>query len=208
MKSGNTCLFYIFAFLNFLLLIIALAVGGSGIYLWVVTHSINIFSISFMGAGVFILLLAVCSFCLRHSTFRLSIYCFILLILSSIMVAALVGFLVKREQVLDWASDHIKEEKDSEAWKEARERIEDNVDISKYILIATTAVTVLVLLFGMFYRCSVSSNKSDHYQTMRHQQRYDKVSGEIHTAQLRREEKQRLYAEKYGLSSVNNNQML
>ncbi len=122
----------------------------------------------------------------------------------------LVVFLTERERVLDWATEHITDPKESEAWEEARRHIEDNVDIARYILIAATSVTVLVLFFGMFYRCSVSSNRSDHNEAMRHQDRYEKVSQEINDAHARKEEKQRLYAEKYGINPTNgqNNQML
>eukprot|EP00344_Euplotes_crassus_P006498 CAMPEP_0196996840 /NCGR_PEP_ID=MMETSP1380-20130617/2626_1 /TAXON_ID=5936 /ORGANISM="Euplotes crassus, Strain CT5" /LENGTH=125 /DNA_ID=CAMNT_0042412933 /DNA_START=257 /DNA_END=634 /DNA_ORIENTATION=+ len=125
------------------------------------------------------------------------------------MVTVLIVFLTERERVLDWASEHIKD-KEGEAWEEARRHIENNIDIARYIIIATTSVTLLVLFFGMFYRCSVSSNKSDHHQDMRNKDRYQKVSNEIQEAQARKEEKQRLYAEKYGINPTggNNNQML
>mmetsp|Transcript_26547 Transcript_26547/g.26419 ORF Transcript_26547/g.26419 Transcript_26547/m.26419 type:complete len:89 (+) Transcript_26547:265-531(+) len=88
--------------------------------------------------------------------------------MSLIMATALVAFLVKRETVLDWASEHINEEKSSDAYEKARQHIEDNLDISKYILIATTTVTVLVTAFGIFYRCSMKSDRDGNYNRIRY----------------------------------------
>ena len=142
MKGGNACLFFIFTVLNFGLLILGGAISAAGIYLWTVTKSANIFTLSFVGAGVFVMLIATCAFCMRRSTFRLSIYILVLLILSAIMVAGMVLFITERDRVLDWASEHISEEKESEAWEEARRHIEDNLDITRYIIIGATALTV------------------------------------------------------------------
>ena len=142
MKSGNKCLFFIFVTLNFLLLLVGAAIGGSGIYLWTETRSANYFTMSFLVVGVFVMLIAACSFCLKNSTFRLSIYILILLILSAAMVTAMILFITERERVLDWATEHIKGEKEGEAFEEAKRHIEDNLEISRGVIIGATALTI------------------------------------------------------------------
>ena len=164
---------------------------------------------SFLVAGVFVMLIAACSFCLKNSTFRLSIYILILLLLSALQVTGMILFITERERVLNWASEHLEGKQGEEAFDEARKRIEDNLEIARSIIIASTALTVLILFFGMFYRCSVSSNRSDHKERMRQEDRYERMSNEIHAARERKEEKMKLYAEKYNLNGqANNNQML
>ena len=208
MKSGNSFLFFIFTFLNFLLLIVGGVIGSCGIYLWTVTESANYFTLSFIVAGVFVMLIASCSFCLKNSTFRLSLYILILLMLSALQVTGMILFITERERVLDWASEHISEEKGSAAYDRARTHIENNIDVSRYIIIGSTSLTVLILFFALFYRCSVSSNRSEHYERARQQERYEEMSGEIRAARIRKEEKQKLYAQKYNLNNGNNNGML
>mmetsp|Transcript_7653 Transcript_7653/g.6779 ORF Transcript_7653/g.6779 Transcript_7653/m.6779 type:complete len:209 (-) Transcript_7653:63-689(-) len=208
MKGGNSCLFFIFTVLNFALLVVGATIGGSGIYLWTITKSANYFTMSFLGAGVFVMLIASCSFCLKNSTFRLSIYILTLLLLSAVQVTGMILFITERDRVLDWATEHISGDKESKSWKEAKGHIEDNLDISRYIIIGSTVLTVIILFFAMFYRCSVSSNKSDEKEKHRQEDRYERMSNDIQNAREKKDEKARLYAEKYNLNNQNNNQMV
>ena len=60
----------------------------------------------------------------------------------------------------------------------------------------------------MFLRCSVSANKADYKEKMLQQDRYEKMNQDISAAHQRKEEKMRLYADKYNLNSGNQTNMM
>ena len=194
MKAGNNCIYAIFAFLNIALLLLGLGIGAAAVYLWTITKNISAFTGSFLGLGVFIALIATCSFCLRGSTFRLSIYILILLILTLAQILGTVLFIVKREEFLDFAAKHIDDE---ESYDEAVKQLERNIDITRYILVGISALTLVILLFALFYRCSVASGRMEYKERMMKNDRYERMSQEIEKAHRNKEEKRKMYMDKY-----------
>ena len=172
---------------------------ASSIYLWSVTEEFSPFTGSFLGLGLFVVMVATCSFCLRGSTFRLSIYILILLILTLAQVTTTVLFIVKRDQFLDWAAKNL--ENDDKSFDKAREEIESDVDMTRYILIAISSLTVLVFIFAIFYRCSVVSGRMEHNEKMLKNDRYEKMSHEIDQAHKRKEEKKKEFHDKYNINT-------
>ena len=100
-------------------------------------------------------------------------YIIILLLITIVQVGFTVLFIVKREKVIEWATEHIKDEKSQEAWERAKKELERNLDITRYVITGISILTILILLFAMFYRCSVSSKKREYREQFMHQDRYE-----------------------------------
>ena len=130
-RAGNSFIFCLFTLLNMLLVVLGLGIAAAAVYLWTLTKTYNYFTLSFLGLGVFISMIATWAFCMRKSTIRLSLYILILLILSVVQTASTILLIVKRDQVVDWWMDHIDAES-QEAFQKAKQEMEDNINITQY----------------------------------------------------------------------------
>lgn len=90
---------------NILLALVGIGILGSSIYLFVLTKEPNIFNLSLLGTGIGVVLMAVFSFCLRDSKWRLKLYNLILCVLSAVMVLITLVFLIVRGKVIQWIVD-------------------------------------------------------------------------------------------------------
>ena len=147
-------------------------------------------------------MLSVCSFCMRRSTIRLTLYILILIIVTVAQVVGAVLFIVKTDEVLEWAAEHISDKDSKEAFERAKQELSRDINITKYVVLGSTILTILVLLFAMFYRCSVVSKKSEYKEQMIHNDRYERMSMEIDKAQKRKNEKMQKYEQKYGINTT------
>lgn len=62
--KGNCFVYFLFTSSNLLLILEALAMISAGVYLWIVTSSIDVFSITFMALGKYLAIL-------KHNTFNI-----------------------------------------------------------------------------------------------------------------------------------------
>ena len=129
-KAGNSFIFWLFTLLNMLLIVLGLGISAAAVYLWTLTKSANYFTLSFLGLGVFLAMIATCAFCMRRSTVRLSLYILILLIICIVQTTGTILLIVKRDQVVDWWMDHI-DEKSQDAFQKAKEEMENNINITQ-----------------------------------------------------------------------------
>lgn len=106
-KAGNQCIFCIFVFLNFFLILVGLAILICAIYLFVITKNANGFNIGFLVIGLLLMLLGGCSFKLKKSTCGLWWYNFFLAVIFLLQLIISIILIIKKDSVLKWASAHV-----------------------------------------------------------------------------------------------------
>ena len=190
--AGNSCLLVFFFALNIVLALMGIAIFGCGIYLFVLTKEGNIFNICFMGTGGFIFGLALCSYTLKKSHYRLRLYTWILMIAFFTQLMLTVLMIACRSKLVKWAVKHA-----GDGGEEVKHRMNQNVNVTLGIVVGSTVLTGLVCLFGCWYRRSGDSRTEDYKERLINEERRSSLDGRLLEAKKRAEEKKEFYRKKY-----------
>jgi hypothetical protein len=147
----------IFHFLNTFNLIFALALIGSGIYLWTKAESFNTFILAIMSIGLIIAFTTMFSYCCTNKSPCALLMAIILLILIFVFIVTLgVCIIFFQEKIIDFL---VQSMKDSEAViEELKEQLNKNMDLTKIIALSYSVIIVnfylkysfLILLLDAF----------------------------------------------------------
>ena len=202
-RKGSGCLFFLYSFSNFLLLLVGVGIIAGGIELFIVLKMANIFNILVVSVGILLLLLSGCGFALRRSQCGLKSYNILLLILLASMILITIFMLFKRDMVIDWAVDNFSGTEEEKA--KFRELVSGNVDIGNYILMACSLILVSFILklqlfcfvFGLWYLGSVNKNTHNYNEKLLTKNRYEKSVQDIEDVVSKNQDKRYSYMQKY-----------
>ena len=159
-RPGNQCLFLLFISFNFLVFLASMGIFGSAIYLFVRTKNANVFGLSFLGIGAFLLIMTTCAFKLRESIHLLGCYLFILLVIFTAMLILSLVLLINTHQAKEWAHEAAEKLKNAgnipAGFDEPKyeELIRENIVDVSYAFLIFTLIIGLTMAFGWCYRNS------------------------------------------------------
>jgi hypothetical protein len=107
--KGNTCLFLVFMFFNFLLFLSSLGIFGCAVYLFVLTKNANVFNLCFLTIAVFLLVFSLAAFKMRRSIHLLGMYIFVLLIVFFFQSIITVLIFLLKNVVINWAQSNMQD---------------------------------------------------------------------------------------------------
>ena len=112
--AGNQCIFCMFKLFNILLVVEGLLVIGMGVWLWVTVKQITLFSIIFMGLGLFECLLCILGAYTKKSKYRLKIYIFFLLIIFLSQLTATICTIALKDKMINILKENLIHDQKSE----------------------------------------------------------------------------------------------
>ena len=102
-RPGNICLYMIFAVFNLLVLLSALGILGSSIFLFVTLKEANLVDVTFLLSALFLTLFSMLAFQCRRSVHLLWIYLFILFVIFTALLICCLVLTFNKTLVTHWA---------------------------------------------------------------------------------------------------------
>ena len=140
-KAGNSCLYCLFQFCNFLVFFLGICVLGIGMYICIADSGFTWYNGSFVGLGLIIFLTGFLGYKAKYSNFRLLLYCILIGVFFLAQISFTIAVIAYRnlDSILDGAS---------------------NANIIRYMLIGCGGLLLLCFITSFFYRRSLNNRNS------------------------------------------------